>query len=232
NSEYKVKYFIDEDKRIQSRSIDGVAVLSTSQFKNTSMKSKVDMIIIAIPSAKQSRINEIYEELNGFSGVIKVLPSLDNILQDKPMSNQLKNVDVEDLLARHPKGLDKTVVKNFIKDKVIMVTGAGGSIGSEICRQCCIYGAKEIILVEHGEYNLYAIDQELSEFRNNGLVVSVVPKMVNVKDQGSLDEVFTTYKPNIVVHAAAYKHVPMVEDNISQGIANNVMGTKTSIDLA
>jgi len=224
NSEYKVKYFIDEDKRIQNRSIDGVSISSLEKFKSMSFKFEIDMIIIAIPSAKQSRINEIYEALHSEAKVIKVLPALENILQDKPISNQLKNVEVEDLLARHPKGLDKSKIEEFIDGKIVMITGAGGSIGSEICRQCVKYGAKQLILVEHSEYNLYAIDQEL-----DGLIV---PKMVNVKDKVSLEEVFSTYKPDIVVHAAAYKHVPMVEGNISQGISNNILGTKTCIDLA
>jgi len=200
-----------------------VSISSLEKFKSMSF-NEIDMIIIVIPSAKQSRINEIYEALHSEAKVIKVLPALENILQDKPMSNQLKNVEVEDLLARHPKGLDKSKIEEFIDGKVVMITGAGGSIGSEICRQCVKYGAKQLILVEHSEYNLYAIDQEL-----DGLIV---PKMVNVKDKVSLEEVFSTYKPDIVVHAAAYKHVPMVEGNISQGISNNILGTKTCIDLA
>ncbi len=225
-SEYKVKYFIDDNKQIQNRSIDAVSVLSLKMFKSKNKKDKID-----IPSAKRSRLNEIYKALNGFTGVIKVLPSLDNILKDKPMSNQLKNVEVEDLLARHPKGLDTSKIKEFISGKVVMVTGAGGSIGSEICRQCVKYGAKSLILVDHSEYNLYAIDQELVSLVS-GHSISIVPQLVNVQDRSSLAKVFSTSRPDIVVHAAAYKHVPMVESNISQGISNNILGTKTCIDLA
>ncbi len=231
-SEYKVLYFIDDDTSLQKRSIDGKKILSRDQFKAICKDKKIDLLMIAVPSAKSESIKDIYEELHDFAKTLKVLPSLENILQDKPISNQLKDVGVEDLLARHPKGLDKSKISEFIDGKVVMITGAGGSIGSEICRQCVKYGASKLILVEHSEYNLYAIEHELVSLMQSELEVQIIPKMLNVKDKDSLDEVFAKYKPDIVVHAAAYKHVPMVEENISSGILNNIIGTKTCIDLA
>ena len=231
-SEYKVLYFIDDDTSLQKRSIDGKKILSRDQFKTICKDKKLDLLMIAVPSAKSESIKDIYEELHDFAKILKVLPSLENILQDKPISNQLKDVEVEDLLARHPKGLDKSKISEFIDGKVVMITGAGGSIGSEICRQCLKYGASKLILVEHSEYNLYAIEHELVSLMQSELEVQIIPKMLNVKDKDSLDEVFAKYKPDIVVHAAAYKHVPMVEENISSGILNNIIGTKTCIDLA
>jgi FlaA1/EpsC-like NDP-sugar epimerase len=231
-SEYKVLYFIDDDTSLQKRSIDGKKILSRDQFKAICKDKKLDLLMIAVPSAKSESIKDIYEELHDFAKILKVLPSLENILQDKPISNQLKDVEVEDLLARHPKGLDKSKISEFIDGKIVMITGAGGSIGSEICRQCVKYGASKLILVEHSEYNLYAIEHELVSLMQSELEVQIIPKMLNVKDKDSLDEVFAKYKPDIVVHAAAYKHVPMVEENISSGILNNIIGTKTCIDLA
>jgi FlaA1/EpsC-like NDP-sugar epimerase len=231
-SEYKVLYFIDDDTSLQKRSIDGKKILSRDQFKTICKDKKLDLLMIAVPSAKSESIKDIYEELHDFAKILKVLPSLENILQDKPISNQLKDVEVEDLLARHPKGLDKSKISEFIDGKIVMITGAGGSIGSEICRQCLKYGASKLILVEHSEYNLYAIEHELVSLMQSELEVQIIPKMLNVKDKDSLDEVFAKYKPDIVVHAAAYKHVPMVEENISSGILNNIIGTKTCIDLA
>ena len=231
-SEYKVLYFIDDDTSLQKRSIDGKKILSRDQFKTICKDKKLDLLMIAVPSAKSESIKDIYEELHDFAKILKVLPSLENILQDKPISNQLKDVEVEDLLARHPKGLDKNKISDFIDGKVVMITGAGGSIGSEICRQCVNYGASKLILVEHSEYNLYAIEHELVSLMQSELEVQIIPKMLNVKDKDFLDEVFAKYKPDIVVHAAAYKHVPMVEENISSGILNNIIGTKTCIDLA
>ena len=231
-SEYKVLYFIDDDTSLQKRSIDGKKILSRDQFKAICKDKKIDLLMIAVPSAKSESIKDIYEELHDFAKTLKVLPSLENILQDKPISNQLKDVEVEDLLARHPKGLDKSKISEFIDGKIVMITGAGGSIGSEICRQCLKYGASKLILVEHSEYNLYAIEHELVSLMQSELEVQIIPKMLNVKDKDFLDEVFAKYKPDIVVHAAAYKHVPMVEENISSGILNNIIGTKTCIDLA
>ena len=231
-SEYKVLYFIDDDTSLQKRSIDGKKILSRDQFKAICKDKKLDLLMIAVPSAKSESIKDIYEELHDFAKTLKVLPSLENILQDKPISNQIKDVEVEDLLARHPKGLDKGKISEFIDGKIVMITGAGGSIGSEICRQCLKYGASKLILVEHSEYNLYAIEHELVSLMQSELEVQIIPKMLNVKDKDFLDEVFAKYKPDIVVHAAAYKHVPMVEENISSGILNNIIGTKTCIDLA
>ena len=147
------------------------------------------------------------------------------MLQNKPILDQLIDVSVEDLLARHPKGLDRERVGEFLKDKVIMVTGAGGSVGSEISRQCAKYGVKKIILAEHYEYALYKIEEELVEY-------DIESKIVTVSDKILLRDVFNQYRPQIVIHAAAFKHVPLVEHNIYQAINNNIVGTKNCIDLA
>jgi len=224
DSEYKVKYFVDDDKVIQNRSIDSVKVLSVDELKKR-CKDKFDLLVIAMPSTKKSRIKEIYEELNDCFLEIQVLPSLSEILQDKDFSQQLKDISVEDLLARHPKDLDKEKIAKFISDKTILVTGAGGSIGSEICRQCEKYGAKKLIMLDHSEYNLYAINEEIKK-------VPTATVMQSITDKDALERTFAKYQPDIVIHAAAYKHVPLVEANIYEGIYNNVLGTKNVIDTA
>jgi len=224
NSEYKVQYFLDDDSVVQNRSIDSVKVISPQKLKEKCTQ-KYNLLVIAMPSASKSRVKEIYEELRECFDEIQVLPSLDEILKDKDFSKQLKDISVEDLLARHPKDLDKAKIEAFIKNKTVLVTGAGGSIGSEICRQCEKYGAKELILLDHSEYNLYAILEELRE-------VEAVPVMQSVVDRELLNETFEKYKPDIVIHAAAYKHVPLVESNIYEGIVNNVIGTKNVIDIS
>ena len=182
-------------------------------------------MIIAMPSASKEEINSVYENMENNFKTIKILPSLENILKKEDFSTQLKDITVEDLLARHPADLDKKQIQSFIKDKVVLITGAGGSIGSEISRQCKIFGAKQLILVDHSEINLYTITEELNDFNIVSVMKSVVNKYV-------LRETFEKYKPDIVIHAAAYKHVPLVEDNILSGITNNVIGTKNCIDLA
>jgi FlaA1/EpsC-like NDP-sugar epimerase len=225
HSKYRVKYFVDDDNIIQNRSIDSVKVISKEQLKSNIGDSKLDLLVIAMPSVSKKITKEIYNELSEYFKEIKILPSMDEILEGKDFSTQLKDISVEDLLARHPKDLDKEKIREFIKDKTILVTGAGGSIGSEICRQCEKFGAKKLILIDHSEYNLYAIAEEI---RN----VDAICIMQSVVDANSLETTFEMYKPDIVIHAAAYKHVPLVEANIQEGIVNNILGTKNVIDIS
>jgi len=224
NSEYKVHFFVDDNKVLQNRSIDSIKVISSEKLKKRCQK-KFDLLVIAMPSVEKSRIKEIYEEFNDCFVEIQVLPSLSEILQDKAFSQQLKEISVEDLLARNPKDLDKEKIAEFIDDKIILITGAGGSIGSELCRQCERYGAKKIILLDNSEYNLYAINEEIKN-------VPTAAVMQSVTDKEALRETFKRYYPDIVIHAAAYKHVPLVEANIYEGIYNNVIGTKNIIDVS
>ncbi|MEA3553068.1 MAG: nucleoside-diphosphate sugar epimerase/dehydratase [Campylobacterota bacterium] len=225
NSEYKVRYFVDDDNIVQGRSIDAVHILSKDILLKIIDNNKFDLLVIAIPSANQKRITQIYEELNSYFKEIKVLPALSDILRDKDFSTQLKDISVEDLLARHPADLDKDKISSFIGNKTILVTGAGGSIGSEIVRQCIIFKAKKLILLDHSEFNLYQIEQEISG-------INIIPIMQSVVNLDDLDKTFSTYKPDIVIHAAAYKHVPLVEANISEAIRNNIIGTKNVIDIS
>lgn len=225
DSEYKIRYFVDDNKALQKRSIDGIRIISKSTLKKITRDEKFDLLIIAMPSANTRRINVIYERLNDYFKEISILPSLDKILDSKSFVSQLKNISVEDLLARHPKDLDKSAISNFLKNKKVLVTGAGGSIGSEISRQCLKYGAKELHLLDHSEFNLYSITEELNSDKVN-------PIMHSVLNTRALDKTISTYKPDIILHAAAYKHVPLVESNIEEGIQNNIIGTKNCIDLA
>lgn len=225
NSQYRVKYFIDDDKIIQNRSIDSIQVISKEELKEKIGDNKFDLLVIAIPSATQDRVKEIYGDLSKYFVHIQILPSLDEILEGGDFTAQLKNISVEDLLARYPKDLDRNKISSFIKDKTILITGAGGSIGSEISRQCEKYGAKKLILLDHSEYNLYTIASEIQK-ADTALV------MQSVVNREFLDETFKKYRPQIVIHAAAYKHVPLVEDNIQEAILNNVVGTKNVIDMS
>jgi FlaA1/EpsC-like NDP-sugar epimerase len=245
NSEYYPVAVINNS--FKNRVINGIDIYSFDDFKKLEMGADIAIVDDTID------VKEIYEYLQDLSiHDIKIADEYND------HGAVLTNVEVEDLLARHPKGLDTSKIKEFIANKVVLVTGAGGSIGSEICRQCVKYGATSLILVEHSEYNLYAIDQELnSESGCSNLFVpeesgcsnlfvpeesgcsnlfvpktKIVPKLVNVTNKAALEDVFDEYRPQIVIHAAAYKHVPMVEANIAQGIANNILGTKTSIDVA
>ncbi|MCR8710551.1 UDP-N-acetylglucosamine 4,6-dehydratase (configuration-retaining) [Aliarcobacter butzleri] len=225
SSEYKLVCFIDDDEILHHRSIDGISIYSKEKYCSLFENQKFDLMIIAMPSASQEQIKIIYEFMQDKFEKIKILPSMNNILKKEEFTKQLKDIGVEDLLARYPKDLDKKQIENFIKDKIVLITGAGGSIGSEISRQCKTYGAKQLILLEHSEFNLYSI---LEELRGE----NVVPIMQSVRDIKALESTFEKYKPQIVIHAAAYKHVPLVEYNILEGITNNIIGTKNCIDLS
>lgn len=225
HSEYKVKFFVDDDKIVQNRSIDSIKVISKERLKANLGEKEYDLLVIAMPSVAKAITKDIYNDLANNFKEIKILPSMDEILETKEFTNQLKKISVEDLLARHPQDLDKTKISEFIKNKTILITGAGGSIGSEICRQCKVFGAKKLILLDHSEFNLYSISEELKDIE----VVCVMQSVVNLQ---RLDATFKKYRPEIVIHAAAYKHVPLVEENITEGIVNNILGTKNTIDCA
>lgn len=225
SSEYKIIYFVDDDKNLQKRSIDSVRILSKEQLKVKMQGLKYDLLLIAMPSIDPRRVQVIYERLKPYFYEIKILPPLNKILANDILTNRLKEITVEDLLARNPKDLDKKKIGNFIKEKTIMISGAGGSIGSEIARQCLKYGAKKLLLVDHSEFNLYQIVEELHSEK-------VVAIMQSVLQRETLEEKFKLHEPEIFIHAAAYKHVPLVEDNIEEAINNNVLGTKICIDLA
>lgn len=225
NSEYKLVCFIDDDEILHHRSIDGISIYSKEKYCSLFENQKFDLMIIAMPSASKEQIKIIYEFMQDKFEKIKILPSMNNILKKEEFTKQLKDIGVEDLLARYPKDLDKKQIENFIKDKIVLITGSGGSIGSEISRQCKTYGAKQLILLDHSEFNLYSILEELKD-------ENIVPIMQSVRDIKALESTFEKYKPQIVIHAAAYKHVPLVEYNILEGITNNIIGTKNCIDLS
>ena len=224
-SKYDFRCFVDDKRKLQERSIDGKKIISQENFKELYSYHKVDLFVIAVPNANNRRIKEIYENMHNFAHTIKILPSIDDILQYKPILTQLQSVSIESLLARHPKGLNRVKIAEFIKDKIVMITGAGGNIGKELSRQCAKYGAGKLILIDNCEYNLDQIGEEL---KNHHLVI----KMVNVVNKKLLNSIFVKYKPQIVIHTASYKSVSMVEKNIFQGIQNNIIGTKICIDLS
>ncbi|MCT7535303.1 UDP-N-acetylglucosamine 4,6-dehydratase (configuration-retaining) [Aliarcobacter cryaerophilus] len=225
NSEYKLICFIDDDEILHHRSIDGISIFSKEKYCSLYSNKNFDMMIIAMPSASKEQINKIYNSMQDKFGTIKILPSMSNILKEEEFTKQLKDITVEDLLARHPKDLDKRQIESFIKDKVVLITGAGGSIGSEISRKCANFGAKQLILLDHSEFNLYSITEELKDF-------NIVSVMQTVRKIEFIEETFKKYQPQIVIHAAAYKHVPLVEHNILEGISNNIIGTKNCIDVS
>ncbi|MEA3490906.1 MAG: nucleoside-diphosphate sugar epimerase/dehydratase [Campylobacterota bacterium] len=228
DGKYRVRYFIDDNINLQKRSIDSIKIISSKNLKNSlTPNAHYTLLVIAMPSAPKSRVKDIYSDLVPYFDEIKILPSLDDILRDKPFANQLKKLTLRDLLARNAKDLDRQAISEFVKGKNILISGAGGSIGSEIVRQCIGFGASKLVLLDHSEYNLYSIFDEVAESD-----IPIVPVLQSVTNRDFIEETFGKYKPQIVIHAAAYKHVPMVEENIRESIINNIIGTKNIIDLS
>ena len=225
SSSFDLKYFIDDDRALQTRSVDNVRILSKEMFTKKTANKAYDLLIIAMPSVSLGIIQEALKTLQPFFKEIKILPSLEKILDVNFLSRDLRDVTVEELLARNPKDLDSALISSFIASKVVMVSGAGGSIGSEIVRQCLKYKAAKIILIDHSEYNLYQLLEELKDDR-------LLPVMQSVLNYDMLEATFKAFKPDIFIHAAAYKHVPLVESNPKEGMINNILGTKHCIDLS
>nr|WP_314794436.1 nucleoside-diphosphate sugar epimerase/dehydratase [uncultured Campylobacter sp.] len=211
--------------------VDGRAELVGTYCENYVVRAKSEIpqmikdsgaktAIIAL-ALYPDELKELYDEL--FAYGLKDI-KLFSLLEDE--SKKIRDVSIEDLLARKPKDLDTKAIENFIKDKIVLVTGAGGTIGSEICKQCLKFGAKRLIMVEHSEFNLYSINEATGADARNEL------KMINVVYRHELEEVFAEFRPEVVVHAAAYKHVPLCEFNPHLAVKNNIIGTKNVIDLS
>ena len=177
--------------------------------------AKTAIIALALD---QDELQALVDELTGY-GIRDM--KLFSLIENEP----IKDISIEDLLARKPKDLNPEAISNFLKDKKVLVTGAGGSIGSEICKQCLKYGVSELIMVEHSEFNLYKIGEDTRDKRT-------VSKLVNITNLKDFEEVFEEFKPEIVIHAAAYKHVPLCELNPRSAVENNILGTKNAVDLS
>ena len=220
NLKYTPLAIVDSNKMLIGTYVSNLHVHSFDELESICKTKSIETVVIS-HNYEQEKLIEIYDILNKLN--IHDIKIINKILNKE--EKELKNISVEDLLARHPKDLDKQKIESFIKNKTVLITGAGGSIGSEISRQCDIFGAKQLVLLDHSEYNLYQICEELSSS-------NIVPVMQTVRNSALLENTFKKYNPDIVIHAAAYKHVPLVEDNILEGISNNIIGTKNCIDLA
>lgn len=199
---------------------ENYVVRAKSEIPQMIKDSGAKTAIIAL-ALYPDELKELYDEL--FAYGLKDI-KLFSLLEDE--SKKIRDVSIEDLLARKPKDLDTKAIENFIKDKIVLVTGAGGTIGSEICKQCLKFGAKRLIMVEHSEFNLYSINEATGADMRNEL------KMINIVYHRELEEVFAEFRPEVVVHAAAYKHVPLCEFNPHLAVKNNIIGTKNVIDLS
>ncbi|EKO3369878.1 polysaccharide biosynthesis protein [Vibrio fluvialis] len=227
NSEnYKVAGFIDNDKTLENTVIMGMQVHDISRAAYLVEKYGVTQVLLAVPSASRARRKKILESLMELSAEVLTVPDMKDIVEGKASIDQLKDVAIEDLLGRDPVTPQQSLMEANILDKVVMVTGAGGSIGSELCRQIVRYKPKALVLFELSEFGLYQIDRELNQLiQDEGLSVEVIPLLGSVQRINRLMVTMKSFNVQTVYHAAAYKHVPLVEYNVVEGVRNNVFGT-------
>ena len=212
---------IDDDERLHGNVINGLTVYSPTDMRDVISKLQVTQLYLAIPSVSRARRNEILETVRGAQVVVRTLPNVMDLANGKVHASDLKELDIEDLLGRDPVPPNVEMLSKNITSKVVMVTGAGGSIGSELCRQIVNASPSILLLIESSEFALYAIHHELSQLTD----ITLLPLIANVQDESRMAEIFRVWRPATVYHAAAYKHVPLVEHNPAEGIRNNVFGT-------
>lgn len=218
--------FVDDDPAKVGRSINGVPVFAASSVAALVRDQGVTDLLLAMPSAARSRRKEIIESLHAVPVHVRTLPDWADLASGRVTVQDFKELDIEDLLGRDPVPPRADLMARNLADKVVLVTGAGGSIGSELCRQIVGQRPRQLVLLDHSEFNLYTIHQELvTTVAALGLVVEVVPLLASVAHDVRLQDICRLYRPHTVYHAAAYKHVPIVESNPAVGIENNVFGT-------
>jgi FlaA1/EpsC-like NDP-sugar epimerase len=228
--EYDVVGFVDDNPIKQNISIHGIPVLGTvDQLPKICQKHNIEEIAIAMPSATHQQLRRVVQVCQGTKIRFRTVPSITDIAAGKLKVSQIRDVEINDLLGREVVQLDLDLIEDFAKDKTILVTGAGGSIGSEMCRQLCFFKPKLLLLVEQAENPLFFIERELQEKFPQ---VSVKAIICDITDKIRVEKIFEKYRPLIVIHAAAHKHVPLMELNPGEAIKNNVVGTQIVADAA
>lgn len=223
---FKPVAFIDDDTAIHGRVINGVRVYPFKRIKKLIAKKGITDILLALPTVGRERRREIIHSLEALSISVKTMPSFEELVLGTARVDDIHDIRLEDLLGRSTVAPNPQLLGRCIKDKVVMVTGAGGSIGSELCRQIILNQPAELLLMDICEFNLYKIDRELQHHvRDSGQTTTVTPLLGSVQNRNHLASIFTEFGVQTVYHAAAYKHVPMVEYNNSEGVRNNVFGT-------
>jgi FlaA1/EpsC-like NDP-sugar epimerase len=218
--------YVDDDSRLSNQQIDGVTVWHSSSLDRVLEERRVDEVLLAIPSALRARRREIVTALQGRKIRVRMLPAIGQLIDGQVTVSDLRDVQVEDLLGRDAVAPNELLMGRSLLSRNVLVTGAGGSIGSELCRQILRSRPRRLILVEQSEYSLYVIENELRQLASaEGYTVELVPELADVADRDSVSRIFRRWRPETVYHAAAYKHVPLVERNPIAGLRNNIFST-------
>ena len=222
NLEMKVVGFLDDDPQLHKQIILGQTIYDPINIGKLIEIENLEIVLLALPSVNRQRRNQIINNLNKYKITVKTLPSIQEIVEDKVSISDIKDLTIEDLLSREQVEPNLELLSKNINSKIVMVTGAGGSIGSEISRQIIKLNPKKLILVELNEFALYKISEDLKNIDKNS---NIIPLLLNIQNKSKIEELFKTFNIETVYHAAAYKHVPLVEENICESVKNNVFGT-------
>ena len=222
SSEFKVIGFLDDNSQLQRQILLGQTIYSPSSLERLIKTKNVSTIFLALPTIDRVKRNQIIKQLNKYKLIVKTLPSISEIVDGRITISDIKDLNIDDLLDREQVAPDNKLLNKNINSKTIVVTGAGGSIGSELCRQIAKLRPNKLILLELNEFALYKVFEELTFLNKN---LKIIPLLVNIQDQMKIETIFETFEVDTVYHAAAYKHVSLVEENICEGVKNNVFGT-------
>ncbi len=220
--EFKVIGFLDDNDQLHRQVILGQAIYASSKLENLIQTKDIHLVFLALPTIGRIKRNQIIEKLNKFKLSVKTLPSISEIVDGRITISDIKDLNIDDLLSREEVKPDIKLLNKNINSKTVLVTGAGGSIGSELCRQITRLKPKKLLLLELNEFALYQIHGELKNYDNK---LKIIPLLANAQDQAKLEAIFEIFKVDTIYHAAAYKHVPLVEENICEGVKNNVFST-------
>lgn len=233
--EMQVAGFLDDDTRLQGHVLNGLPIYNPTDLDSLASSLNISDVLLAMPGIARPRRNQILSQMRGAHVAVRTLPSMMDLAQGKVSVSDLRELDIDDLLGREPVAPNHILLAKNIVGKVVLVTGAGGSIGAELCRQILAVHPSKLLLIEQNEFGLYAIHQELEE-RLAGLETAsrpvLVPLLASVQDQDRMREILIAWHPETLYHAAAYKHVPLVEHNPVVGIKNNVLGTLRTAQVA
>jgi FlaA1/EpsC-like NDP-sugar epimerase len=230
--EFRPVAFFDDNADQKGTNVAGIRVFSPDDASQVMLEKDCRQLLIAMPSVTRSRKREIIQRFENHNFVLKTLPGMGELVDGKVRVEDIREVGVEDLLGRDPVPPVENLIKACIRDKVVLVTGAGGSIGSELCRQIAANLPKKLLLYERNEYSLYKIEQELHRHNKNRWNFEIIPILGDINNQQHLEHLFEEFSVETIYHAAAYKHVPLVESNVIAGIVNNVFGTLSAAKAA
>lgn len=233
--EMRVTGFLDDDDRLHGHVLNGQPIFSPNDLEELIESKGITHVLMAIPSATRRRRNEILKKISGYHVAVRTLPSVTDLAEGRVTISDLRDLDIDDLLGRESVAPNNILLAKNLEARVVLVTGAGGSIGGELCRQILKFKPEKLLLVDLSEFALYAIHSELEGIReasDDRNATRIVPLLASVQDEERMREIMDTWLPETVYHAAAYKHVPLVEHNLAEGVKNNVIGTLTTAKVA